>query len=298
MASPSLKHWLHVVGGGLGLAGVFFVGIRLYEHAGEIDGSRLDFTSLSILAGLALVYAAANALLARAWWCQLMFFELRTSWLWALRIYAVSQLAKYVPGNIIHLAGRQALGMAAGLPAGPLAKSAVWELGSIAVAGACFGLLALPLFWPALNVSAATVMFICLLTVLYFVLRGALLEAAATALLWQAAFLALSGIVFIGTLALLTEPRQLIPLAPAICGAYVVAWLAGLVTPGAPAGVGVREVVIIMLLKDQVIPEVLLLAIVLGRGVTVAGDLIFYASLGIGPQRPCGGRTSDIDCKR
>ena len=31
-------------------------------------------------------------------------------------------------------------------------------------------------------------------------------------------------------------------------GAYVIAWLAGLVTPGAPAGVGVRELVMYALL--------------------------------------------------
>jgi uncharacterized membrane protein YeaQ/YmgE (transglycosylase-associated protein family) len=41
-----------------------------------------------------------------------------------------------------------------------------------------------------------------------------------------------------------------------ICGAYVVAWLAGLLTPGAPAD--------------------LLTAIVLGRIVTVFGDVVFY----------------------
>ncbi|MDZ7598490.1 MAG: hypothetical protein U5J82_09410 [Desulfobacterales bacterium] len=32
----------------------------------------------------------------------------------------------------------------------------------------------------------------------------------------------------------------------ALCGAYVIAWLAGLVTPGAPAGVGVRELVLVV----------------------------------------------------
>ncbi|MBA4741436.1 MAG: hypothetical protein H2060_01850 [Azoarcus sp.] len=281
MASASLKRWLHFVGGGLGLAGVVFVGVRLYEQAGEIDLARFGITSWSILGLLALVYGAANVLLARAWWCQLMFFELRTAWPWALRAYGLSQLAKYVPGNIFHLAGRQALGMAAGFPARPLAKSAAWEFGSIAVVGACFGSLALPLIWPVLKLPAAIFLFIGLLAALYFFTARALSKTAATALLWQASFLTLSGLLFIGTLALVADYDPLLSLSAAIAGAYVVAWLAGLVTPGAPAGVGVREMVLLLLLEDQVSPEALLLAIILGRIVTVTGDLLFFSAMAI-----------------
>lgn len=279
MASASHKRWLHFIGGGLGLAGVVFVGIRLHEHAGEIDLSRFGFMSWGVLGLLALLYGAANVLLARAWWCQLAFFEVRIGWPWALKAYGLSQLAKYVPGNIFHLAGRQALGMAAGLPARPLAKSAAWELGSIAVAGALFGLLALPLIWPAMNSPAATLMFVCLLTVMCLVTARVLSRSVAYGLLWQAAFLALSGFVFIGTLALVTDHTQLTSIAPAICGAYVVAWLVGLLTPGAPAGVGIREMVLLFLLKDQVSPEALLLAIVLGRLITVTGDMFFFGAM-------------------
>ena len=58
-------------------------------------------------------------------------------------------------------------------------------------------------------------------------------------------------------------------------GAYVLAWLAGLVTPGAPAGVGVRELVLLALLKGSVGQTELLLAVLLGRLVTVGGDVAF-----------------------
>jgi hypothetical protein len=33
-----------------------------------------------------------------------------------------------------------------------------------------------------------------------------------------------------------------------VMGSYVIAWLAGFVTPGAPAGIGVREAVLVILL--------------------------------------------------
>jgi uncharacterized membrane protein YbhN (UPF0104 family) len=45
----------------------------------------------------------------------------------------------------------------------------------------------------------------------------------------------------------------------------VIAWLAGLVITGAPAGVGVRELVPLYLLEGYVMETNLLLAVVLGR---------------------------------
>lgn len=285
MESSSIGRGLHFVGGALGLAGVVFVGIRLHEYAGEIDFARFDVLSWGAIGLLALIYSAANVLLARAWWYQLAFSRVRVNWPWALNVYGRSQLAKYVPGNIFHLAGRQALGMAAGLPARPLAQSAAWELCSIAVAGACFGILALPLIWPSLTWLATVLLFVVFLAALHVMTSRLLDRGVATALLLQAAFLAVSGLVFMGTLALVTHYEQLLLFAPAICGAYVVAWLAGLVTPGAPAGVGVREIVLLVLLQDQVGFEVLLLSVVLGRFVTVLGDLIFFASCSLSLRR-------------
>jgi hypothetical protein len=61
-----------------------------------------------------------------------------------------------------------------------------------------------------------------------------------------------------------------------VIGAYVVAWLAGLVTPGAPAGVGVREMLLLLFLKGLVSEIDLLLVVLLGRLVSVVGDLLFF----------------------
>ena len=61
-----------------------------------------------------------------------------------------------------------------------------------------------------------------------------------------------------------------------VCGAYVIAWLAGLVTPGAPAGVGIREIVLYAILHPFINEADLLTAIVFGRIITVVGDVLFY----------------------
>lgn len=61
-----------------------------------------------------------------------------------------------------------------------------------------------------------------------------------------------------------------------IIGAYILAWLIGLITPGAPAGVGIREVILLYLFKNSINDQDLLLTILLGRMMTVSGDFIFY----------------------
>lgn len=280
MPSHKLKRSLHLIGGGLGLMGVLFVGVRLHDYADQLLLSfRFGFSAWICVGLLALLYGAANALLARAWWCQLAFLGVLTDWSWALKAYGVSQLAKYVPGNIFHLAGRQALGMAVGLPAAQLAKSAAWELGTLAIAGATFGVLVLPLVWPALTESSSGALFALMLIALFWAIAHWVAKPVAIAFMLQTSFLALSGLVFVATMALMTDEAQLIALILPLCGAYVLAWLAGLVTPGAPAGVGVRELVLLFLLQGQVAPGDLLLTVVLGRVVTVLGDLAFFMSM-------------------
>jgi uncharacterized membrane protein YbhN (UPF0104 family) len=81
--------------------------------------------------------------------------------------------------------------------------------------------------------------------------------------------------IFVALFALIVPEYSPIMLVP-LCGAYVVAWLAGLVTPGAPAGIGVREIVLLLLLGSSVAEADLLLVVVLGRIVTMVGDILYF----------------------
>lgn len=279
--SPLFKRWLHIAGGFLGLAGLFFVVRRLLAYSDQIDLCRFDAAAWVSLVLLALIYGLANILLARAWWQLLPVLGLTVRWRWALKAYGLSQLAKYIPGNIFHLAGRQALGMAAGLPTVPLAKSAFWELVLIAVSGTLFGILALPLVWGSFSMAAAAILFLAVVGGLLAIVRLTISSAVSAVLFLQIVFLAISGMIFVAVLALVQAANLPLSSAGIICGAYVVAWLAGLVTPGAPAGVGIREMVLLFLLGAQIAQADLLLAIVLGRGVTVIGDVFYFTLSGL-----------------
>lgn len=276
---PRLKRVLHAVSSLLAIAGVLFVARKIADHWTEIDASGLGPTTWACLGIAAVAYGAANALLARAWWHLLKQLDTHVQWPTALRIYGISQINKYIPGNIFHLAGRHTLGMAAGWPARPLATSALWELMLLAALGALFGTLAIPLLWSHLPPLAAIALWAALLTLMYAALRTGGVPGIAQAMWLQTCFLAISGAVFLSVLLVTHEADTRAGLLlPAACGAYVLAWLAGLVTPGAPAGVGVREAVLLFLLKGLFAPSDLLVAVVLGRIVTASGDVFFYLS--------------------
>ncbi|WP_139795781.1 hypothetical protein [Desulfocicer vacuolatum] len=223
-----------------------------------------------------MIYGAGNILLAQAWWCLLSFLDKKIAKNRAIKIYGISQLAKYVPGNIFHLAGRQAMGMAAGVTAEILLKSTLWELTLITLAGALFSLLVLPLLWPAVSIFAAITIFAVLVIGCVRAMNHFLSHLLGTAMILQIIFLAISGFIFISVI-LIINPQAISPaMFITLCGAYVVAWLGGLITPGAPAGAGIREMILLFLLDGGVAQVDLLLAVVLGRMITVLGDLLFF----------------------
>ena len=278
---PSIKRYLHFLGGALGVAGIFFVAERLYRYADQVNLGRFSAMDWLLLALLACVYGAANLLLAVAWQRLLAFCDVPVSRHWAIRAYGMSQLAKYVPGNVFQFAGRQAIGMAAGIAGQPLLKSTLYELSVLATAGGLFGVLIVPLLWHAMPEWAALLCFGCLLAAVGWGLKRYLSSHLSAAWYLHVLFLAASGMVFWAVLWMVSPGHHLPASAATIFGAYVLAWLIGLVTPGAPAGVGVREAVLLFLLGKLIAPGDLVLAVVIGRMVTVVGDFMFFLFINV-----------------
>ena len=277
MVSPTLIRTLHLCGSVLAIIGVIFVAVRLYSYAVEIDFSRFGIFEWGLVIILATTYAASNLMLVMAWKCLLAQAYVVVRLSWAIKTYGVSQIAKYIPGNIFHLAGRQAIGMSSGINSWSLAKTTVWELVLIAIAGSVFGLLALPLLDWNLPDFSSYLSFMFAIIVVAILIRFRVGYPMARAFVWHACFLTVSGIVFLGLVELITNNIGIASYTVGVVvGAYVLAWLIGLITPGAPAGIGIREIVLVGLLNG-IVPELdLLLAIVIGRIVTTCGDIIFF----------------------
>ena len=282
MPSHETKNLFRWIGSGLSVVAVVFVIDKLKNY-----GDQIDFTAFATLAfpilGLAVVYGLANSLLAFAWKELLTYFGEHISAPLAIRIYGRSQLAKYVPGNFFHFFGRQALGLEAGLSGWPLAKSAVWEVGILIFAGSTFITLILPYFIKGFPVSLAFLFFSIVVLTLTWVSNHWFSKRIAKAMGWHLVFLILTGTIFL-TVLLLIAPAEISsgPVLVFICASYVVSWLVGFVTPGAPAGAGIREVALFALLRPFFSEPDLLSAVIFGRIITLGGDVLFYlSSLGI-----------------
>ena len=273
--NDAIKRYLSWAGMGLGVLGIVFIVIKLAQYNGQIDYSRLTLFDWLAFAGLALLYGVASwALLPWAWHNLLKHYGVSAGLLWSMRTYGLSQLAKYVPGNIFHLASRQAIGVSAGLPGWPLAKSTFWDLVLEAISGVFFGVLVLPSFFPGINTGETVIIFVFALAVYLLAVARWWSRWVAYAAAAYTLFLAFAGINFVLVLSLWSGSESL-PVV-SICGAYVVAWLIGLITPGAPAGAGVRELVLYALLHSSIPQTDLLYVIVIGRIVTIIGDVVFY----------------------
>ncbi len=272
------KRILHCAGSGFAIVGVGFVALRLHDHWSSLDLSQISPVAWLVIAGLAILYGLASSLLfTLTWWNLLKSFDIHVARLWAFHVYGVSQLAKYVPGNIFHLAGRQVMGMSVGAPSGKLLKSIIWELGLAATAGSMYGWLILPAILPEFSSLLSIILLVISVGVAVFLLSrlfGLLVSKAFGSLLLLQA---ISGGIFIILLDVIAHGSLFSPQTYLLIGgSYIIAWLVGLVTPGAPAGAGVRELILLLLLKSIVKEADLLVAVVLGRIITVLGDLLFF----------------------
>ncbi len=264
-----------LVGNALAVLSIVFIGVRLAEHFESLELGRLDGTALLVVFVLAVSYGTGTLFLAIAWRDLIVGFGARITNNSAIRIYGLSQIAKYLPGNVFHLAGRQALGMSAGIPGWVLVKSSLFEILLLVLFGATFLCLLSPVVdsgWSNMN---SALLFLLVVTIAIIVLGRFLGAYFYRVFALYVLFLTLSGSVFLGVcvffLGSMDMPQQI------VIAAYVVAWTVGFVSPGVPAGVGIREALLLIVLGGE-IPEVELLTVALiSRIVTILGDLILFA---------------------
>jgi hypothetical protein len=90
------------------------------------------------------------------------------------------------------------------------------------------------------------------------------------------AIVSLWGFSFTATMAILGQPMTLY-LVVTLTGLYILSWLIGFLTPGAPSGLGIREVLLLMFLGGLVNEDLLLSAVVIHRAIQVTSDILAFA---------------------
>lgn len=290
--------WLGRAIGGLTLfACLVFIAIQVWSFRDQLVSWQPTLAQFASLPAGVLIYAVACVPLAAAWKTLLLFLEGRVCGPDRVSItYARSQIGKYLPGNVAHIAGRHVILSGHGYTNQALVLSALYEiLGLLSAAGLISSV--------ALAFSEAEIFtrfpLIYTVPLLAFALPAwYLLHRFAPMILDSGPFRSLAervnanALLFLPyvyyTLFFLLAGNALVLLTWAsgspvdansylvICLAFSVSWTLGFLTPGAPSGIGVREAVLVYILSPVAgAPQAIIIA-ALFRLVTVGGDLLFW----------------------
>lgn len=276
---------------------LFFLAKTLKDHWQEVRTLQITGATFALL-----TIALGVTLIAHIWSGWVWHLILKTigqsrDGRWSTVIYLKTNIAKYLPGNVWHFYGRvralQATGSATGAAiVGVLLEPVLMAAAALGLAAISFSI-TVAADWRllVLCLGALGAMLVAIqprflnpllrklgkakaqsqgLTVITSTLR--LQCYPWRSLLGELGFVALRGLGFIITIFALQalSPSQVFP----VLGAFSVAWLLGLVVPGAPGGVGVFEVVIIALLGNQLPNGLLISSVALYRLISTSAEAL------------------------
>lgn len=307
-----MRRWVRIAGLGAGLvmtaafAAYAMRTLRLHDL-----GAFHSPSSLAAIGIAALCYASIIPMSAWAWRGLLADMGTQRTWRELGIIMGITQMAKYLPGNIGQHIGRAGMAIGKGIGVGPLTASVTVEMLLAVLAAAAMGLSCTSMSHAGLRVlsrehavlvTAAAVAVGALVIGLAFARRllprllhrlsmvspdGAggrpLLPGYRSMALAFAVYcvnyLAIGiGVFAMACLLLPQSPQDPLLLA----GSFALAWIVGFFAPGAPAGLGVREGVMLAMLHMSYHSADALVVIIALRLATTLGDAIcFLAALAL-----------------
>lgn len=304
-----MKRWVTWLGVLISIAcAVYFAG-TVATHWRSLAQIPTHSGVIAAMGVASLIYMASYMVSARAWQLSILSLSGVVPYVGAARMLMLSQFAKYLPGNVGHHVGRVLLARNAGLSNEVIVGSMLIDTALVVLAGAVCSAPALALLQKVLEDRGVDGLKTVVLVICVFAL---LLTASAAIPYVRAKIRNLSSLVSTPTFGLLvkawachcltfilgvavlyllmgavTETPDALPDAsrfPAVLGVYAAAWLLGFLMPGAPAGLGVREVVLLLGLTPLVGGPAGMAMAALLRLVTTAGDGIAFL-VGVGLRR-------------
>lgn len=278
---------------------LFFLGSVLrhnWQQVLQIRMTSIGWVLLAIALGVTLL---AHCCAGWVWDWILQDFGQSVSPGWAISIYLKTNVAKYLPGNVWHYYGRITSAHGVGVPLEVATVSVLLEPILMLAAALLLALVSGQQTLAQFGVVALLLQAVGLVAVL-LMLRPKVLNPAigwlkrakqkATGdssiqpktewvthyplkvLLGEILFLLLRAMGFALTLASITS----IPLTqlPILLSGFSLAWLMGLVVPGAPGGLGVFEAVAVALLGPVFSPAIILSGAALYRLISVLAEAI------------------------
>ena len=282
--------WIaRIVGIALTLASLVFVGMKIFDSSGQLAANFSNPRFLATLVVGVAVYALLGALIGYAWTILVRACdqEGQLSIREGMVIFFRSQILKYLPSNVLHLVGRHGMARNAGVSHPALVFGVAAETGLLVIAAS---VIATTFALPLVLVHGADVLgksstALVVLTAVGIVVIGSLwwlrhegllrprlgMTSMAALGLYFCFFLANGGLLWAVATSLGHAPSTL---PWFVFGVATTAWLGGFVVPGAPAGIGVREAILISGLGMAGWGPIALTAALGYRVITLGGDVI------------------------
>lgn len=297
-----LKTAITVLGRLLAVLSIVFVIYSLYRIDMDWSYFAHPYTIFLDILGLSLLVVLYSYINAYIWKLYLDFFSgVHTSAYEVITIYLKSNIAKYLPGNVIQYVGRNVLGKKLEIGQKSIVMATVAELVSLVCGNIIFAL-AMSLqntksvvgrLWNEHNMkrSLAVIAVLSIAIIIIFVCYlekndyGRKIKSYLTKDHFKkvvrlfCVVLILYTIVFVVSALILWGIFYILNADIGfgnVASANALSWLAGYIVPGAPGGIGIREVVLVWLLEAECLPEMVILAAVLLRICVILGDVLSF----------------------
>lgn len=288
------KKAVHFIGNGLTFVAVLFVIATSYQQFQEMPDVSLNYASGFGIVISILFNIICLCLFSAIWRLNLLAIGENVHWKTAFRVYAVSNLAKYIPGNVFQFVGRYSLARVEGIRQ----QSIFISLGlEAAIMLGTAALLAIPsaiIFgnWellenvfqrsPILLMIFVSVSLIGLYLIRYKIPSIVIEAVRSTSLLPIAGSILINLIIwFIYGLSIRLVYSLLWPELSEISvyffsWGYAAAWMAGYLVPGSPGGLGIREAVLYAIFSTTIGGGVAATLFIVMRLNSIVADIGIY----------------------
>lgn len=220
------------------------------------------------------------------------------------QVYISSNLAKYLPGNVMQYVGRNVLGSKYSISQGNLIISTILELILlISVSGLMICIFSYKYIIFVCDVlikeklTIITIMFLGLLVIIMFIIfqfykyknkimnkinaigidniKNLFIKCIPLNFIVQFS----TSITYVIVLLTLSEGKNIsanITMILNVVGIYLIAWLVGFVVPGAPGGIGIKEYILVLLLGSLFPKDIILVSVVVHRCLNVFAEIITF----------------------
>ncbi len=265
----------------------------------------IESQPLLTLTTLSLCYVISFVVTSIAWYILLASFGESPKGLQIFNIILLSQFGKYLPGNFGHHVGRAVLAHNGGLAKGPIAMTMIIEVITVILAASGTAFIAftlsdisiLPTLFMVPSSDKILIFGLLAIGVVVYIYFFRPLSSISVHSLWNVGEVRIPKVLaFTGSYLLYTTNFLLLGMILYVLmtsfssstsadfwfltGVFSLAWIAGFITPGAPAGLGVREAILVSTIDPIYGVEIALSLTVSLRIISTLGDGIgFIAGL-------------------